>query len=420
VGNKLSNNKMLIVIASMLVIAIVILVIVIVKIKADDGDEKDSGSGSIAVVTTEENAGNAKGLEEDKNVEANLNVTNEPLDDGENTPTKNEEVLPGDKEAKVFLGDYKGIKAEYSPIIITDEDVESNLEYLRDENTVLVKLPNRAFEEGDMAIVSYIGKVDGKEIDEIEVVYLQVVLGKGLIQNAIEESIIGKRIGDVFDVQVEYPSDYTSIKELAGKTVVFTVELADGFEFSIPEINDSFIKEYTEYNSVSEYKTKEKERLQNEQNEIARKETENEIKHKLVDSCSFEGDIDNEIKKAYVLLLDQQNNDLIEKYWIDVETYYQLAYDYEPGEYSRMLMESVTYDIKYTYILDEIVKKENLQMTDEEFEKYLIETYMVENGYKSKEALYSEISEEMVKKEVSTRILRQKAEDLVFELAEIS
>jgi len=411
---------MLIVIASMLVIAIVILVIVIVKIKADDGDEKDSGSGSIAVVTTEENAGNAKGLEEDKNVEANLNVTNEPLDDGENTPTKNEEVLPGDKEAKVFLGDYKGIKAEYSPIIITDEDVESNLEYLRDENTVLVKLPNRAFEEGDMAIVSYIGKVDGKEIDEIEVVYLQVVLGKGLIQNAIEESIIGKRIGDVFDVQVEYPSDYTSIKELAGKTVVFTVELADGFEFSIPEINDSFIKEYTEYNSVSEYKTKEKERLQNEQNEIARKETENEIKHKLVDSCSFEGDIDNEIKKAYVLLLDQQNNDLIEKYWIDVETYYQLAYDYEPGEYSRMLMESVTYDIKYTYILDEIVKKENLQMTDEEFEKYLIETYMVENGYKSKEALYSEISEEMVKKEVSTRILRQKAEDLVFELAEIS
>lgn len=418
----MSKNKILIIVASILVIVIVGLVIVITNINKDDEDE--IANSNLEKITESIQGGTEKNktssIDADNNFASEPVVTNELSNEDLSNKEKKDETVPITKEIKVNLGEYKGIKAEYSPIIITDEDIENNLNRLKDEYTVLVNLPDRAFDEGDMAIVSYVGKVDGKEIGGLEVVYLQVVLGEGLIPAVIEENIIGKRIGDVFDVEIDYPSDYTYLNEIAGKTVVFTVELADGFEFYVPEINDSFIRDYTEYDSVTAYKSKEKQRLQEEQDGIARKNTENEIKHKLVDSCSFEGDIDNEIKKTYVLLLDQENSELMDSYWMDAETYYQLMYDYEPGEYTKQLMESVTYDIKYTYILDEIVKRENLQVTNEEFEKYLTETYMVENGYRSKEALYADISEDKVKEEVNTQILRNKASNLVYDLAEIS
>ena len=401
-----TNNKKLIIIASVMFVVVVALVVLIVCINNDNSDEVTFPEQDISVNET-------KPTEQP--------IVTEPIVSP--TVTDIPEVKPTDAvtsaEIEFALGGYKGLKAYYSPNTITDSDIDYNLELLQEENSMVVDLPDRPFEVGDMAIVTYVGKVDGTVIDELYVDSLQVILGNNMVPPVMEEKIIGAKIGDMFEVDIDYPSDYTALKEIAGKTVTFSVELITGFTYSVPEIDDSFIKEHTEYSTVSEYRTKETERLQNQENERAQEAVLESLKHQVVDNCTFPSSVDNQIKKLYVQEVDKENNKLMEEYLVDADTYYQYVYGYEPGEFAKKLMDSINYDTKYNYALDEIAKKESIEVTEAEYDEYFNRTYIEGYGYTSKEDAYEQQGEQQVKEDVTKAVKREKASKLIYDSAEI-
>ncbi len=409
----MSKNKILIIIASVFVVVAVVLVVVIAKI-SNDSDKPETDT--ITDVTGQ--------VENPSPTEAD--ITTKPDQDVINNSTEKDpdDIKTTDADlqdnTEFILGEYKGLKAEYSPVIITESDIDFNLQLLQDENSNVADLPDRPFESGDLAIVTYDGRVDGVEIREFYVECIQVILGNNMIPAAMEDKIIGARVGDVFDVDVDYPSDYTALKEVAGKTVNFRVELIDGFTYSVPDITDTFIKENTEYSSVSEYRTKELERLQALENEKAEEAVAFSLKKQVVNNCTFPSSIENQVKKQYVIQLNEDNDAAMENYLMDADTYYQYVYGYEPGEYAKKLMDSINYDTKYNYALDEIAKKEGIEVTDAEYEECFNRTYIEGYGYTSKEAVYDKLGEQQVKDEVTNAVKREKASKLVYDSAEIT
>lgn len=270
--------------------------------------------------------------------------------------------------AKAALGDYKGINAVYAPKEITDEDITTELEKLQKENSFFKKLPDRSFMETDMAIVSINAFADGKFLQNSSVRYIQVVLGTEDLPDFMDEEIYGKKIGEFVQVSHDYPADFED-PEMAGKQVLYDIELVDGFEYYVPDITDAFIKENTEYKSVSEYKGVTKTKLQEKENNRAQTEMVDGIKHTLIENCSYSGDMDYEIKKAYVLKTQEYNKEAEEYGYPDAATMYLLEYNMSAEEYQHKVKSEAEFDVKYQLALDEIVMAEKLSDSYPEYSK---------------------------------------------------
>ncbi len=282
------------------------------------------------------------------------------------------------KTVTVTLGEYKGLRARYEPKIITDEDIEDILEQLQSYCTSIVNLPDRAFEKGDMAIVTFQADADGKEIKELSGTYLQVIIGEGVLPETVENEMIGKRIGDKFESEVDYPVSDREDAQTSVKKVHFTIWLEDGFTFDVPDINDEFVQTYTIYSSLGEFRNKEKERLQGEENDKALEVLHKELREKVISGCVYEGPVEDEILKAYVLKLQEEDEKYKEVYYIDAATYYSMTYDMTREEYQKSVRDELTMDIKFGYAAKEIIKKENLSSL-EEVEKLIYDTAVITN-----------------------------------------
>ena len=288
-----------------------------------------------------------------------------------------EEKSADTKEAiSVILGEYKGLKVKYEPKEITSEDIDSLLNNLKQQNTNIVNLPDRTFENGDMVVVNYEGTVDGKLIDALYVVCYQFILGRNMFPSEIEAEILKHKIGDIFFVDVQYPEETDAIPEIAGKTVQFRIELVDGFMYDIPEINDAFISGVTEYKSLEEYRKKETEKLQQTENDKAYEDALAKLKQLFVDGCTFNGNIDDEIKKAYILRINKDNDTYMEQYLMDAATYNEIYLGISTSEYQSRVMNEVTIDTKYYYAITELAAKENISR--EEAEQLIIDSAVFE------------------------------------------
>lgn len=387
--NKISKTKKLIIIAISMVAVAAVLIFVIISLNK----KSDLDTGENDVTSTENNnlggnAGTDKVVMADNNTEGGEQTSDKAPITEDNT---SEDTMSGDKSTDeeptptaiveadpitVTLGEYQGIKTEYSPVVISDSDIDKQLDSLRSEHTDIINMPTRPFEKGDMAIVTYEGKVDGKLIQELYGVCFQDILGRGMLPDTFEDEIIGRKIGDTFTISMDYPEDFTDIPEVAGKTVVFDVSLVDGFIFYTPEIDDAFIKENTEYSTVDEYKTETKAALQKEQDDIAYEAAVKELKKKIIENSAFTGPIDTEIKKQYVRSINELNNQYQEEYGIDAATYYQIFYGISPEEYTASVMEDAEIEVKYSYILQTIANEKGI--TVEEADKTILESAVIE------------------------------------------
>jgi len=424
VGNKTSNNKLLIILASVFIVGIIVLVVVILNLNKDESDgnritsEGTTEMNSTGIPTGMSSSGETESVKDE--LPADTEGTTPVVDEksGEETESGTEKDA-NDSEREIRIGEYKGLKVEYSPFVVTDEMIDDKLKELQNENTTVDDMPDRPFEKGDMVIVTYEGRVDGIRIEDLSVYYLQADLGSGMLPKEMEEKIIGSRKGDYVKVSIEYPDDYKGLKEIAGKTVDYTAELVTGFVYVVPELNDTFIKETTEYSSLEEYRSREKEKLQDKEDKKAQDAVKTNLRKQVVDNSSFPESLDKEIKISFVKQFDEANNYMQETYYTDVDSYYQMVFGYEPGQYSKELMESIEYDTKYKCALDEIVKKENIQVSDTEIDEYFEKTYKEENGFATKEEAYSSKGEQKVREEIIEAISRDKADKLIYDSADI-
>ncbi len=419
-SDKSSKNKILIISAVCMVAIIAVLVIAIVMLNKDkDNDNTEKPTGVLA-----ENDANITKIPDNdskSDVQNGDEITSSPEATPSQSPdTETKTSEDADNSISVVLGDYSGLKAEYKPVIITDSDIDSALEQLRKEATHTKNLPDRAFENGDMAILTFTAYLDGKEVDELSGSGLQDTIGSGIMPEEVDNEIIGKKIGDKFEKDFDYPESFDALPSVAGKTVHFVFELIDGFYYDVPEANDDFIKSNTSYSSVEEYRTKEKERLQEEADKKAEEELENDIKKQLIAVCEFSDKLYDMAKLEYVNKIQDELTMIANEYYIDPEYYYYYEYGMTLEEYQKSLMESVKLDVLSRYALDEIAKLEKLVPDSEDVEEIFTEEFIEKRGYTTEENVHTSFSDEEINTIVEPLALRRKALKLVMEKAEIT
>ncbi|MCI9417513.1 MAG: trigger factor [Eubacterium sp.] len=151
----------------------------------------------------------------------------------------------------VKLGEYKKLAVRYPVPVLTEDDVQMEIEYLLDENTQYNEMTDRGAQDGDLLSITYTGTIDGKEFDGGSDSDYEFILGDEEFFEDFEKNLIGKKAGETFSFKTIFPEDYD--EELNGQEAEFSVTMNSISEIVVPEYNDAFIKEVTDYDTVAAY-----------------------------------------------------------------------------------------------------------------------------------------------------------------------
>ena len=188
---------------------------------------------------------------------------------------------------EIEVGEYKGLKAEKAAVKVDAAEVNAEVNAMAERNARMVSVEDRAAADGDTVIIDFEGFVDGKAFDGGKAEGHSLVLGSGQFVPGFEEQIVGKNIGDEFDVNVTFPEDYGA-KELAGKEALFKVKLHEIKVRELPKIDDEFAKDVSEFDTLKELKADLKKKALDRKKKAAEEAVENALVQQIVDSIKGE------------------------------------------------------------------------------------------------------------------------------------
>lgn len=278
---------------------------------------------------------------------------------------------------EVTLGQYKGVEVEKAKPEVTDADVEAELKKVQDQNSRMVNVEDRAVENGDHTVIDFEGFVDGQPFEGGKSEAYPLVIGSHSFIDTFEDQLIGKNIGDEVEVNVTFPAEYHAA-ELAGKPAVFKVKIHEIKTKELPELNDEFAGEVSEFETMDEYKSDIRAKLAETKQQQATTENENNVVEKVVENASME------IPDA---MIDEQVREMINDYarrmqsqGISLEQYMQFTgmTIEKLQEQSRPQAEK---RIRTRLVLEAVVAAENIQVSDEAVDAEIAkmaETYKME------------------------------------------
>jgi trigger factor len=308
---------------------------------------------------------------------------------------------------EVKLGDYKGLKATMLPTEATDEDVAQELENMRDRNSRLVSVEDRAAEMGDTAEIDFEGFVDGVAFDGGKGENYPLELGSGSFIPGFEEQVAGHNVDEEFDVNVTFPEEYAA--ELAGKDAVFKCKIHEIKTKEMPELDDEFAKDVSEFDTLDELKADIKSKLNEKKEADAKADFENQLIEQVianmeceVPECMYEHRTD-EMIQDYSYRLQMQG--------IDLNTY--LSYlGQDMDSFKESFRSGAENQVKTSIALDAIVEAENIEATEEEIDAEIAK--LAEQYQMEAEQIKNAVPDDQIAADVKTR----KAVDLIVESAE--
>jgi len=263
---------------------------------------------------------------------------------------------------EVKLGDYKGIEVKQKKVSVTEAEVESELKGMQQKHARFVEVTDRAAKNGDLVNLNYSGSVDGVKFAGGTAEDQELELGSHTFIEGFEEQMVGMTIGEEKDLNVTFPEAYHSA-DLAGKPAVFAVKLLGIREKVLPEIDDAFVADVTELNTVAELKADIKKHIKEHKEQHAKVNAENELISKVVDNATVE------IPDAMV---EHQLDNMVE----DVKqrlAYQGLAFeDYLKytgstlEDYKKSRRDEAKKGVKTNLVLEEIVKQEKIEVTEDD------------------------------------------------------
>ncbi|WP_425060530.1 Trigger factor [Sporomusa carbonis] len=313
------------------------------------------------------------------------------------------------KKPEVILGQYKGLAIEKNVPEITDVDVDQELEKIRSRNSKMVVVEDAELKQGDLAIIDFKGFVDGVPFDGGEGKSYPLEIGSGSFIPGFEDQLVGAKSGEEREVSVTFPEDYF-VAELAGKAARFTVKIHDIKRKEMPEIDDEFAKEASEFDTLAELKNDIKNKLKQAAEAKAEREFRTAAIKAAVENAEVdvpevmvENQIDNMIQDLDVNL--QQRGMKLEKYL----------------EYTKMdaaslrdnYRASALYNVKTDLVLEAIVKAENLTASPEELQQEI--ESMALNYQTTPEEIAKVIKETGRFQALRDSVLRKKAAQLVID-----
>ena len=272
------------------------------------------------------------------------------------------------------LGKYKGIELEKNEYKVTDSDIEQELNRMAERNSRMVTVDDRAAEKGDIAVIDFLGSVDGVEFEGGKAENHELELGSNTFIPGFEDQVVGMKIDETKDINVKFPEEYFS-KELAGKDAVFKVTVHEIKNKEIPEIDDEFAKDVSEFDTLKELKADIKAK-QEENNENKSKTELEEAAVKAVAEKS-EVDIPSGMVEFEIDNMVQDMDRRLSYQGINFEQYLQML-GKTMAEYRKESEEPAKESIKLRLTLEAVSKDAKINATEQEVEekiKELAESY---------------------------------------------
>ena len=276
---------------------------------------------------------------------------------------------------EVKLGKYLGIKLEKIENNVTDEDVQKDIEATRARNARIISVEDRAVENGDITVIDFEGFCDGVAFDGGKAEKYELEIGSGSFIPGFEEQIIGAKIGDDIEVNVTFPEEY-HVDTLKGKPALFKVKVHEIKVKELPELDDDFASEVSEFETLAEYKDSIREKLTKQ----AEEKTKQEIENAVIDKASENAEID--IPKAMIeAQADRMINDFAQRLsyqGMNLDMYMQ----YTGGTVESMregFMPQAEKQCRATLVIEAITAKEGIDATEEEVEDKIVEMSKIYN-----------------------------------------
>lgn len=279
--------------------------------------------------------------------------------------TVNYEKMDFDQYIKV--GNYKGLEYEMSDEKITDKDVE---EAIRSDLAAYGKEKTKkgAAEDGDIAILNFEGKVDGKKVDDASANDFTVEIGRTALIDGFGESIIGHKAGDKYSVDLKFPDDYGE-ESVAGKPVVFDIEVVKVKEYIMPELTDAFVEKNTEYKTVKEYKEATRKDLEDSANFYAESSANEQLWNTVIESSKIIKYPKNSIKNELEILNAQQEAELKDTYNMTLEEALEQS-GVSKEDYDKQMKSAAKEAVKHKLVGYYIAKKEKADISDKAYDAF--------------------------------------------------
>lgn len=301
---------------------------------------------------------------------------------------------------EVELGEYKGLKAVKKIKKASDADVDAEVARVRERNARVITVEDRPANDGDLVVIDFDGSIDGVPFSGGKGEKQNLTLGSGQFIPGFEEQIVGHSTGDEFDVNVKFPDDYNA-KEVAGKDAVFKVKLHEIKFRELPELDDEFAKDVSEFDTLDDYKNDVRKHIQDKYDDSAAEEVENSLMEQVI------GAMTSEIPEVmYDNATDGFVNDFgyrLQSQGISLESYLKYTGS-NMDDFRKGFREQAEKQVKMRLALEKIAELEAIEPTEEDVEaeyKKIAERYSMEI-----DKVKTAVSSEDLKKDIkSTKAL---------------
>ena len=307
---------------------------------------------------------------------------------------------------EVELGEYKGVEVTKADAEVTDADVEEELKKVQDQNSRTVSVEDRAVKDGDMTVIDFEGFIDGEAFEGGKGENYPLTIGSHSFIDTFEEQMIGMNIGEEKELNVTFPEDYHA-ENLKGKPATFKVTVKEIKEKQLPELDDDFAQDVSDFDTLAEYKDDLKKKIAERKESEAKAKKESEAIEKVVEAAKMDipqAMIDTQVNRMledFAMRLQQQG--------LSVEQYFQYT-----GMTADKIMEEMKPEavkrIKNSLVLEAVAKAENIEVSEEEFEA---ELQKMADMYKMEIEKIKEFMQDAEAKQMKDEIAIQKAVELI-------
>lgn len=307
---------------------------------------------------------------------------------------------------EVTLGEYKGIEVEKKEVEVTDEEVDTEINRVRESNARMIDIDDRAAQDGDTVVIDFDGYVDGKQFEGGKAEDYSLVLGSHSFIDNFEEQLEGKNIGEDVTVNVTFPENYQA-EELQGKPAEFKVKIKEIKVKELPELDDDFAQDVSNFDTIAEYKEDLKKKLAENKEEALKREREETVIGKIIENAQM--DIPEQMVEAQTRQMTQEFAQRLSSQGLSIDQYMQFT-GLTPQKMIEELKPQALKRIQSRLVLEAVVVAENIETSEDELNK---EIENMASMYQMEVDKLKEVIGEEEKKQISLDLAVQKAVEMV-------
>lgn len=311
---------------------------------------------------------------------------------------------------EVTLGQYKGIEIEKKTAEVTEEELDAEIGKVQESNARMITVDDRAVQDGDIAVIDFEGFVDGKPFDGGKGTDYSLTIGSHSFIDNFEEQLIGQSIGQETEVNVTFPEQYQE-ESLQGKPAVFKVTVKEIKVKELPELDDDFAQDVSDFDTMEEYKEDTRKKLLENKEEALKREKEEEIVTKIAEDAQM--DIPEPMIDTQVRQMTQEFAQRIQAQGLSLEQYLQFT-GMTAQQMTEELRPQAEKRIQSRLVLEAVVAAENIEATQEDIDK---EIENMAQMYQMETDKLKNLLGEEEKKQIAMDMAVQKAVEFVVDAA---